>query len=205
MARTPKEPKAPKAACRRHLYPRARRRRPGSWWFAGRERPTHLKRAAAVLSWRHCHTRHGAHRRGVHMARQGARNGRAKWTHFFPFLAVLPQASSHASHMRRRFGQGRVALLACRAPYSSCIEQYSRTCVANLLAPWVVTPFALFLKRTDMEGCSNSRTFGGGNKCSQSRTYFRFALRWRLIENRFLLDVTPQIYERSCLLRGWTI
>ena len=57
----------------------------------------------------------------------------------------------------------RAACLPRTAAYSSCIEQYSRTVRGNLLAPWVVTPFALFLKRTHMAGCSNTRTFGGGN------------------------------------------
>ena len=86
------------------------------------------------------------------------------WARLFPFLAVLPQASAHASHMSRRFGQRR-ALLACRAPQRTRAASSNTRgrCVANLLAPWVVTPFALFLKRTHMAGCSNTRTFGGGN------------------------------------------
>ena len=165
------------------------------------------------------------------------------WARLFPFLAVLPQASAHASHMRRRFGQRR-ALLACRArqrtraassnsssssqrtriahessfrpasraaclprtaAYSSCIEQYSRTVRGQLARTLGCDTVCTFF-----ETHPHGRMFQHQNvwwrKCSQSRTYFRFGLRWRHKEHDYrnkYLALVQQVYFASLVLCGF--
>jgi hypothetical protein len=126
-----------------------------------------------------------------------------------PLISIPCSSSSsqrtriaHASSFRPA---SRAACLPRTAAYSSCIEQYSRTVRGQLARTLGCDTVCTFF-----ETHPHGRMFQHQNvwwrKCSQSRTYFRFGLRWRHKEHDYrnkYLALVQQVYFASLVLCGF--